>query len=75
MNYAHEEYMQSSNNEIFLNPPLAKRPRNESEISKNDISANSRLTKRLRDKCRKAKESLSFRTTEVNIHVNNGFYS
>ena len=69
MNYAHDEYMQLSNNEMFVNPRLAKRPRNESEMSNNEMFVNPRLAKRLRDKCRKAKESLSFTATEVNIHV------
>ena len=73
MNYAHDEYMQSSSNEMFVNPHLAKRPRNESEMSKTDIFANPSLTKRLRDNCREAKESLSFTATEVNIHVNSWF--
>ena len=73
MNYANDEYIQLSNNEMFVNSRLAKRPRNESEISKNDIFANPRLTKRLRDKCRETKESLSFTAIEVNIHVNSWF--
>ena len=70
MNYAYTEYMQSSNDDISANSHLAKRPRRESEMSKNDIFSNLNLTKKLRDKCRKAKESLSFTATELNIHVN-----
>ena len=40
------------------------------QLSNNDIFANNRWVKRLRNECRMAKESLSFITSTVNIHVN-----